>query len=500
MKNPDTAILVTGRSPRLLDKANELLPLLGRPLLQRAIEALAGADIRNLHVMLGEDPRPTRRFLDDGSRWGCRITYHHSRDGESLGSLARRLGLEAGQHYVLADAARMPAWTPHGLDALRQPDAPAQIWISRQAGRPRWSGWGSFAGEWLRASGAAFDGSALEASPADGGAPVMTEVATVLSVMTPEAILASARHLLIAGKHQVTLGRGCRIHPTAKLLPPVWLGEKVHVGPGCTVGPEAVIEDGTMLERDGAATQALVLPRTFVGSGLGLDQAIAAGRRLVNVRLDTMVEIADAELLSSLPAGRAVAVPALRERAAALSLRLCLLPLRIACGLNRDLCGFAASQPSQREAATADIRLAMGDPSSVRRADGGHDLVRHFRHCFYPGLKDVAAGRLRLLGPTPRPSSEVADLPEVWRLIYARNRSGLLNEGLLSHGEDESPELQLASDSVAAATQDDVATRRRVLRRYLKAVLSQLGNHWTRARPAQYAKKHSRAQRRTAWN
>jgi hypothetical protein len=133
-----------------------------------------------------------------------------------------------------------------------------------------------------------------------------------------------------------------------------------------------------------------------------------------------------------------------------------------------------------------DLPLAMRDPDSARQAGKRHALLRHFRDSFVPGLGDVAAGRLRLNGPTPRPREAVADLPEVWQAIYVRTRPGLLNEGLLQ-GDIDVPELEMASDSVAAASQDEPPAVRRLLAGYLGAVTRQAFKGWTRPRSPQYA-------------
>ena len=88
---PISAILFTGRVGADLGMPNELLPLLGRSMLQRSVEALVRSGCRHIHVVLGDEPRPTRRLLDDGARWGCDLEYHSVNLREPLGMLFRRL-------------------------------------------------------------------------------------------------------------------------------------------------------------------------------------------------------------------------------------------------------------------------------------------------------------------------------------------------------------------------------------------------------------------------
>src|SRR5207244_976776 len=88
--------------------------------------------------------------------------------------------------------------------------------------------------------------------------------------------------------------------PTAQITAPVYLGEDcsvgpdVRLGPGTAVGANCVLEDGCM------ATHSVILPDTYVGRGLELEDAVAAGNRLVNARLGGAVTVTDPFLLAPL--------------------------------------------------------------------------------------------------------------------------------------------------------------------------------------------------------
>jgi glucose-1-phosphate thymidylyltransferase len=52
-----------------------LIPIANKPILHYAIEAVAGAGIREIAVVVNADSDEVPRAIGDGSRWGVRITY-----------------------------------------------------------------------------------------------------------------------------------------------------------------------------------------------------------------------------------------------------------------------------------------------------------------------------------------------------------------------------------------------------------------------------------------
>jgi len=478
MNSPETAILLTGRAAMTFGTSNEQLPLLGRPTLQRAVETLVRAGIREIHVVLGEEVRSTRRFLEDGARWGCRLIYHHAHPDEIVSSLSRRLGVTADRRYLLADAARVPSEIEELLDQGFPPSTLGGAWVWHDGIARGWTGWGDFRGAWLLERSERLSHAELERCILQTTELMLALACDDGSVMTVAGLLQTAKALLARAGQPIRQGRGCKIHPNATLRAPVHLGRNVRVGAGAVIGPNAVIGDGALLERDVLIESTVVLDDTYVGEGLELRDAVIRGNRLVNARLNTLVEITDHDLLSALPRASEGKGADWRERALALALRVLLSPLRLAMGRyarrSRRATAFVATLPRPAGLPPAANELIMANPQESRVGDGSYDLVSHFRDSFYPGLRDVAAGRLRLVGPAPRGPEEVDQLHGAWRELYANAPCGLLNETLLQGTEAILPELEFAGDCVGSATQGDRAATRRLARRYLGAVINQL--------------------------
>lgn len=189
------------------------------------------------------------------------------------------------------------------------------------------------------------------------------------------------------------IGPRVRIHPSALLKPPFWIGAGSEIGADCRLGPDALIGPGCLLEKDVHVENSLVLPRTFLGRHLDLHARIVDGGTVLDRATATRVAIADKFIASTLgPAGERVPWHE-RFSAALLWLPAALLAL-------------GAGAPVLRT-----VRLPGGNRLNLATRPRGPLLARRSAW-----LRLVVSGQLRLVGILPR--EIVADLlPENRRLL-----------------------------------------------------------------------------------
>jgi lipopolysaccharide/colanic/teichoic acid biosynthesis glycosyltransferase len=98
-----------------------------------------------------------------------------------------------------------------------------------------------------------------------------------------------------AGIRWVAAGRGCRVDPTARLIGPVVLQDRVVIGPEATVVGPAVIGSGTRVERGAMVAQCVVGPDSTVAPGLTLRHRAVFGTVSEAGRAATPAAIHDPE-------------------------------------------------------------------------------------------------------------------------------------------------------------------------------------------------------------
>ena len=469
---PEAAILWADLVPALFEQPAGLVPLLGKPLLLRAVERLVEHGCKEIFVLLGENAGEVRSLLGDGERWGCHITCHYLDPQATLSGQLRAVGVGTSGHYWLADASQVPA---EALPVDVRQSAAGLLLTWQDGGRQRWNGWGRFMSAWLLAQ---------NLPPAQALAPerlladpwlVSKQTSAPLAAISPAALLDSARRLLDTASSAARFqpATDSQIAPDAQLILPVHLGRGIKIGPGAVVGPNVVIEDGAFIDRDTHLCNSIVLPGTYVGRELDLDGVVVGPGMLANTRFDTITAVRDPDLLAALasPTGK---VP-LATRALAGMLRITLSPLYL--WLNGPTHGNTSLQvtlPYPRtgcdEPSLIQARIELPAPLPGKAAQG---WVRHFCLSFYPGLHHVMRGELRLIGPSLRSRHEVRQLPDEWRRLYVDSRCGLLNEGLLLDAAPLSDEA-FASDALAAAQPDSASAALKLVIRYLRKISTSL--------------------------
>lgn len=300
------AIVITPKNsdPLLTALAAEgaLIPLAGLPMIARAIEALVSLGRRHIALVLPAWGQAARSALQDGARWGCRITYLPEGQANApyqlLASLMPRHGMLtlATAHTLITPPDTHDAWAAWHLDG----------------GRPRLSGWAQLSANALaEAAECATDATDL-IHRAAAHAPLATTPLT-LSCHSAHATLEATRHLLNHPQLARNLPRrpatagawiapGAAIHPTARLHPPLFIGKGSVVRAHASIGPHTLIGEGCCIDHSAHIANSLIMPNTYLGAALSLSDAIANGQRLASIAHRSVLHLDDPELLGRIGA------------------------------------------------------------------------------------------------------------------------------------------------------------------------------------------------------
>lgn len=410
-----------------------LRTLVDRPILQHVVEQAVQQGARELDVVVCERPEELRALLGDGARWGVDVRYHLARESARPVAAIQRAARGARGTLLLASGdCLVPASVPSGTGGTVVFCTPAEA-----GAVPSWSGLACLTPKLAEEMPVTLDedqlGAWLIAQAHERGA--VRAVHVRLSTRTAGAWVAAQRSalegevggLLLGGREVepgVWIGRGAQVHPSARLVPPVWIGEDARIEHDAAIGPGAVVGAGAMVDGGARVEAALVTAGTYLGEAVELVQSVADAGVLTHARLEATVAIADPFLVGSVkPRPVAQRAVGLVSRVLAGALLTGLAPLVLLAGAWRGL--------RRPPASAAPPRPSLGD------------LVGRV----LPGLWAVVRGRVGVVGVTPRDAVALAALPEPWREACANAPVGLITEPMVQLEPDASAEAVAAADA-----------------------------------------------------
>jgi NDP-sugar pyrophosphorylase family protein len=226
------------------------VPVLGQNLLSYWMEALSGRGAKEVLVLATDRPEFVRSVLGDGSRWGLRVQVQAE---------LKELSAEAAAAQFTGQGTEASAAEPDKIIVL-----------------DHWPG---------------MEGAPLFRSYRDWFNAVLAWM--------PQA----AKQTQIGLREiqpQIWCGRRTSIAPNAVLKAPCWLGDHVRIKTDAVIGPEAILEDGVVIDSAAEVRSSLVGPDTFVGGLTRVEGSIAWGSTLIDWRSGSCTQVPDPFLLCAL--------------------------------------------------------------------------------------------------------------------------------------------------------------------------------------------------------
>ena len=489
---PDAIILACWPSEdpllKLLDADRTLISMGDKPMLQRVLERLIDLGCMRIAVIHGNQREKSEELLGDGERWGCKITHHNVDQGSRpLRPLARLGGPRAA-----ADDSNCMLATADTVALTELSLTRPSVACSLEAGELQWSGWAVLPGKAIRSL------AETAQNRRDLGRRIVAAldlsesrqlITTTISTASVAATLDSLPRLFAlppgaqgisrrARAEGVWIGNGSRVHPSARLRPPVFIGQNVLVAENAEVGPNAMVGDGCIIDIGSRIEGSMLLPDTYVGQKLEVARSMLAGNQLVNARLGVAVRIPDPEFLRDIKrSGQSGHRVSLTQRALAAILWLVLVPLgvlrwlKLGGGTRRAPVSIGIPGPIPGVFRECDVRLAMTHEDVQRARQGAWH--RHFFSTFLPGLADVVAGKVALVGLQPRSARDILSLPYYWQRLYGKAPIGLVSEALL-HGSGSATFATSRAAAPFAAGRLPLLRVVRVLGRYAVRVMTEV--------------------------
>jgi len=250
-----------------------LRPLIDRPFVQRVIEALVEFDHAELTLIGDGETTSLALALGDGRRWGCQLRYADSLEEPGA-------ALPPDEPVLVGNAACLPT------SGLVRPSV-GTLWCPPVGST---LGWACIPAHRLASLTETTD---LWEHLAQGGTPAQ---GPLLSVVREVDWLAAQAELLTERLQD----RKARVHPKATILGGVYLGPGVRVAEGATVGPNVSVGANSVIESGTEVRDSIILPDSFIGQSLEVDNAIVAGNRLTDLNVGATITIPDKFLLDGL--------------------------------------------------------------------------------------------------------------------------------------------------------------------------------------------------------
>ncbi len=424
-----------------------LLPVAGKAVIEHTIEDLVSAGIHDLTVVLGPRAQEIGQRIGDGARWGARIGIATARPGESPSSVLRGLG-EPGAGPVLCLRG----------DVLRSASVAAFLEQAAEAG---WQGGlaarAARRNAWMMlVGGPEADLAALDAGQrgVDGikGQTVSLPNMQVEPIADAEqyfrtCLKASAgliRGLVVAG-YEVKRGQrlGCfsRAPAPSERTRCVHVGDRSRVAETVQTGGTVVVGDDCYVDEHTRLVDCVVLPGTYVGSGLDVCNAVIGPGYLARIDLGVTIPINDPLWSAPMQPDLSGLSTGIGARLAGLCLLLLSLPLW-PLALLLSLRPGGAPLRSEMLVGNRRTPAGLGQPFMALQFRTRVPVLRNL-----PLLLAVIQGHLRMFGARPAGNARdnVADL--TWETIRARLPAGLLGPSLL-HLPHNAPEEEIYLNEV----------------------------------------------------
>jgi NDP-sugar pyrophosphorylase family protein len=450
-------ILPTGNPDRLkpLDEwmPEFLLPIVNKPLVEHLIELLVRHTIKDIILVLKHIPYETEQYFGKGERWGCTITYSLAKAYGGIRSGLGRIQSRLGESFLclpgnaitnvnLTDLIRAHEKVQGDVTIAMRTEDKAKVQPIDPPLEPSFYPFimTSRALSNLLASSLAQNLEQMITSLAKRGLNVyghyslfdhgvINSLADYLEIN--QSILRNGfRGIIIPGnqiKQGIWVGRQSRIDPSAKLSPPLLIGDYCQVHAGSSVGKEAIVGNNVIVSQGVSIQESIILDNTYIGSHTEIRESIVRKNILIDIPRSLNLYVGDDFILGDLEKD-VIAKKGQRifNCISALFLLILFLPIIL------PLCLFHLLFPS-RKYLSSDVRYGeyvVVDLQGVKKPKAFQLYSFRSKYRFIrklPSLINVIKGDMALVGNSPLTQLETCSLKEEWEIARFNASAGLFH-------------------------------------------------------------------------
>jgi hypothetical protein len=445
-----------------------MLPLGTAAFAERVMDSLALAGVRQLDVVLSDHPEALRAILQDGSPWGIVINWHHAKESAAPYTVLRGMGLAPEDQVVIGHAHQ---WVSSRIVRELMQCTGVAMHVASDL---LWTGWFSAPARSLSSLGQHADFAALaqHARSMQGTRCVIASPIDFAQVLCAADLLASQQHALDGRLEAAIPASWLRmpwgaasadavIHADALILGPVL------VGPGCVVearaelGPSVVLAHDVFVAGGASVRQSLVMANTYVGGQVALENSLAQGNSIQNLKWDVRSVLSPQDaMMVPLRARASPDTPWTSQLLAAL-VALALLPLLLVSLLMQKM---LTGNALWRRVQVVQARIPGQDQLQhqiVRQPRSDQAPDRWVAH--YGALLDIVQGRRNWFGLRPRQESEWYALGRDWQELFSRTAIGLFHAPAWTEGGDNPDGEAYAVADAFMAVQATLSGRVKIL-------------------------------------
>ena len=265
----------------------------------------------------------------------------------------------------------------------------------------------------------------------------------------------------------IWVGRHNVIHPTARLAPPVHIGDSCQIGRDVELGPYAIIGANVVIDDEATIFQSTILDHTYVGQLVKIENRFVSKRVMIDVETAESTEIVDNFLLSEADTRiiggsfRRVLDGFVAFWLALLSLPLLLVVMLLTLlttGRLLALVGYMGTKPGSGNAGSGQASQFDLFRIPTRRANNGYfPLGRLFEKLHWhrlPELWNIVRGDIAFVGVKPLLPQEAARVTEEWQRKRYDYPAGFTGLWFLQTNPDSELDEVLVSDAYYVATRN----------------------------------------------